>query len=134
VSIGWNPTYTGEQAVKQKMIEPYLLHEFDADFYGEPLRLLVTGYIRPVRAHASLSAARCSLTAQAPPRTHAAHRTQELKFEGESWLEDLKAAISNDVKVTEDVLSTPEYALRPEEDEFLRGGGAGEESEDPAAL
>ena len=23
VSIGWNPTYTGEQAVKQKMIEPY---------------------------------------------------------------------------------------------------------------
>eukprot|EP01043_Picozoa_sp_COSAG02_P021391 COSAG02_NODE_1085_length_14692_cov_4.244775_7_plen_78_part_00 len=49
VSIGWNPTYTGEQAVKQKMIEPYLLHEFEEDFYGQTLRLLVTGYIRPVR-------------------------------------------------------------------------------------
>jgi hypothetical protein len=49
VSIGWNPTYTGEQAVKQKMIEPYLLHEFEDDFYGQTLRLLVTGYIRPVR-------------------------------------------------------------------------------------
>lgn len=49
VSIGWNPTYTGDKAVKQKMIEPYLLHEFEEDFYGQPLRLLVVGYIRPVR-------------------------------------------------------------------------------------
>ena len=31
------------------MIEPYLLHEFEEDFYGQTLRLLVTGYIRPVR-------------------------------------------------------------------------------------
>lgn len=38
VSIGWNPTYTGEQAVRHKMIEPYILHEFAEDFYGEPLR------------------------------------------------------------------------------------------------
>jgi len=91
VSIGWNPTYTGEQAVKQKMVEPYLLHDFSADFYGEPLRLIVTGYIRP-----------------------------EAKFEGETWLEDLKAAISSDVKTTEECLATAEFALRPEEEKFLR--------------
>merc|ERR1711998_106659 len=64
ISIGWDPTFSGEHAVKAKVIEPYLLHKFDQDFYGEPIRLLITGYIRP-----------------------------EKKFEGASWLEDLKAAI-----------------------------------------
>ena len=42
----WPQTYTGDEAVKHKMIEPYLLHEFDEDFYGEPLRMVVCGYIR----------------------------------------------------------------------------------------
>jgi riboflavin kinase len=27
--------------------EPWLLHEFSEDFYGEELRLVVVGYIRP---------------------------------------------------------------------------------------
>ncbi len=27
--------------------EPWLLHEFSEDFYGEELRLIVVGYIRP---------------------------------------------------------------------------------------
>jgi FAD synthase len=27
--------------------EPWLLHEFDEDFYGEELRLAIVGYIRP---------------------------------------------------------------------------------------
>ena len=47
ISIGWNPTFKGKDAVKQKMIEPYLLHEFEEDFYGEAIRLVVCGYIRP---------------------------------------------------------------------------------------
>jgi hypothetical protein len=63
VSIGWNPSYVGEAAVKQKMVEPYLLHEFAEDFYGAPLRMVVTGWLR-----------------------------NEAKFEGEAWLEDLKAS------------------------------------------
>ena len=29
------------------MQEPWLLHEFDEDFYGEELRLVIVGYIRP---------------------------------------------------------------------------------------
>ena len=71
---------------------------------------------------------------------------QELKFEGETWLEDLKAAIANDVTVTDQVhthtlslslslslsllvcvcvcvqvLGTPEFALSPKQEAFLRG-------------
>ncbi|PRQ28752.1 putative riboflavin kinase [Rosa chinensis] len=28
-------------------VEPWLLHDFDADFYGEELHLIIVGYIRP---------------------------------------------------------------------------------------
>ncbi|CAO2842719.1 unnamed protein product [Amaranthus hypochondriacus] len=43
MSIGWNPYFNNPE----KTIEPWLLHEFKDDFYGEELRLLVVGYIRP---------------------------------------------------------------------------------------
>ncbi|KAJ4982076.1 hypothetical protein NE237_032913 [Protea cynaroides] len=43
MSIGWNPYFNNTQ----KTIEPWLLHEFDEDFYGEELRLTIVGYIRP---------------------------------------------------------------------------------------
>ncbi|KAJ6405387.1 hypothetical protein OIU84_013359 [Salix udensis] len=35
-------------------IEPWLLHEFDGDFYGEELRLVIVGYIRPEANFSSL--------------------------------------------------------------------------------
>ncbi|CAI8592184.1 unnamed protein product [Vicia faba] len=50
MSIGWNP-YFGN---KEKTIEPWLLHEFTEDFYGEELRLVIVGYIRPERNFPSL--------------------------------------------------------------------------------
>ncbi|XP_078173589.1 bifunctional riboflavin kinase/FMN phosphatase-like isoform X1 [Carex rostrata] len=43
MSIGWNPYFDNTE----KTIEPWLLHEFDEDFYGEELRLAIVGYIRP---------------------------------------------------------------------------------------
>ncbi|GAB4826864.1 hypothetical protein Ancab_033743 [Ancistrocladus abbreviatus] len=43
MSIGWNPYFNNPE----KTIEPWLLHDFDEDFYGEELRLVVVGYIRP---------------------------------------------------------------------------------------
>jgi FAD synthase len=30
-----------------RLQEPWLLHNFDEDFYGEELRLAIVGYIRP---------------------------------------------------------------------------------------
>ncbi|KAF4396373.1 hypothetical protein G4B88_019173 [Cannabis sativa] len=43
MSIGWNPYFNNTE----KTIEPWLLHDFDEDFYGEDLRLVIVGYIRP---------------------------------------------------------------------------------------
>ncbi|GAB2298728.1 hypothetical protein Dimus_032802 [Dionaea muscipula] len=43
LSIGWNPYFNNPQ----KTIEPWLLHNFNEDFYNEELRLLIVGYIRP---------------------------------------------------------------------------------------
>ncbi len=37
-------------------MEPHLLHTFASDFYGEELRLVVTGYLRPERGFDSLDA------------------------------------------------------------------------------
>ncbi|KAL3729863.1 hypothetical protein ACJRO7_026932 [Eucalyptus globulus] len=41
-SIGWNPYFDN----KEKTIEPWLLHKFDENFYGEELRLVIVGYIQ----------------------------------------------------------------------------------------
>ncbi|XP_028788721.1 bifunctional riboflavin kinase/FMN phosphatase [Neltuma alba] len=43
MSIGWNLYFNN----KEKTIEPWLLHDFNEDFYGEELRLVIVGYIRP---------------------------------------------------------------------------------------
>ncbi|CAN1175874.1 Bifunctional riboflavin kinase/FMN phosphatase [Linum perenne] len=43
MSIGWNPYFNNTE----KTIEPWLLHDFEEDFYGEDLRLVIVGYIRP---------------------------------------------------------------------------------------
>ncbi|CAL5213438.1 unnamed protein product [Lathyrus oleraceus] len=50
MSIGWNPYFSN----KEKTIEPWLLHEFSEDFYGEELRLVIVGYIRPEENFPSL--------------------------------------------------------------------------------
>lgn len=65
MSVGWNPYFNNaEKTIVSPMCilcmsylfqfvtvfvkqEPWLLHEFGDDFYGEDLRLAVVGYIRP---------------------------------------------------------------------------------------
>jgi len=43
LGIGDNPHF-GDS--KHRTIEPHLLHDFGRDFYGEELKLVITGYIR----------------------------------------------------------------------------------------
>uniref|UniRef100_A0ACD5UMB4 Uncharacterized protein n=1 Tax=Avena sativa TaxID=4498 RepID=A0ACD5UMB4_AVESA len=43
MSVGWNPYFHNSE----KTIEPWILHDFSEDFYGEELSLAITGYIRP---------------------------------------------------------------------------------------
>lgn len=43
MSIGWNPFYKN----KEKSMETYIIHKFDEDFYGQILKIVILGYIRP---------------------------------------------------------------------------------------
>lgn len=52
MSVGWNPFYKNEK----KSVEPHLLHEFEEDFYGSELRLVVCGYLRPEASFDSFEA------------------------------------------------------------------------------
>ena len=50
MSIGWNPYYKNEK----KSMETHILHEFESDFYGSWLRVIVCGYRRPEKNYKSL--------------------------------------------------------------------------------
>jgi riboflavin kinase len=43
LNVGWSPYYKN----KEKTIEIHVLHEFKEDFYGEEIRAVALGYIRP---------------------------------------------------------------------------------------
>eukprot|EP00501_MAST-03F_sp_TOSAG23-6_P000704 GSMAST32.ASY1.ANO1.732.1 assembled CDS len=82
ISVGHNPTFKGTEATQHKVVEPYLLHEFAEDFYGEEIRLVVCGYIRP-----------------------------EADFSGEiDFMTALKNAIGADVVCTDKALDCPKFA------------------------
>ncbi|KAJ3318547.1 riboflavin kinase [Blyttiomyces sp. JEL0837] len=52
MSFGWNPFYKNEK----RSAEVHILHSFPSDFYGEELRVVVLGYIRPEKNYDSLDA------------------------------------------------------------------------------
>lgn len=43
LSLGYNPHFGN----KEETVEAYILNTFDEDFYGEEMRLLICGYLRP---------------------------------------------------------------------------------------
>ena len=59
LSIGWNPFYKNEQ----RTLEAYLCHEFGRDFYGQPMRLLVCGFLRPQADFGSMDQLIAEITA-----------------------------------------------------------------------
>ncbi|KAJ3036715.1 hypothetical protein HDV00_002427 [Rhizophlyctis rosea] len=52
MSYGWNPYYQNEK----RSAEVHIMHDFGRDFYGEELRIIVAGYIRPEQNYDSLDA------------------------------------------------------------------------------
>ncbi|KAF9978929.1 riboflavin kinase [Actinomortierella ambigua] len=52
MSLGWNPFYKNEK----KSAEVHIMHKFDNDFYGDELRVVVLGYIRPELDYTTLEA------------------------------------------------------------------------------
>ncbi|KAG0266649.1 riboflavin kinase [Mortierella polycephala] len=52
MSLGWNPFYKNEK----KSAEVHIMHNFHRDFYGDDLRVVVLGYIRPEFDYTTLDA------------------------------------------------------------------------------
>ncbi|KAG0332239.1 riboflavin kinase [Podila humilis] len=52
MSLGWNPFYKNEK----KSAEVHIMHNFHKDFYGDELRVVVLGYIRPELDYTTLEA------------------------------------------------------------------------------
>ncbi|KND01450.1 riboflavin kinase [Spizellomyces punctatus DAOM BR117] len=52
MSFGWNPYYKNEK----RSAEVHIIHDYPQDFYGEELRIIVTGYIRAEKNYESLDA------------------------------------------------------------------------------
>eukprot|EP00045_Choanoeca_perplexa_P010917 m.113420 g.113420 ORF g.113420 m.113420 type:complete len:150 (-) comp15443_c1_seq1:1841-2290(-) len=50
MSVGWNPYYKNTK----RSAEVHILHQFADDFYGQTMRMLVLGHIRPERNFDSL--------------------------------------------------------------------------------
>ncbi len=44
MNVGQNPTVNAQDA--PLTVEVHIMHNFGADFYGEPVRVVVTGFIR----------------------------------------------------------------------------------------
>lgn len=84
MSIGWNPYFNNTE----KTIEPWLLHDFPEDFYGENLCLVIIGYIRPEANFPSLE----SLIAKIHEDRDIAERSLELpqynKYKDDPYLKN----------------------------------------------
>ncbi|KXJ14329.1 riboflavin kinase [Exaiptasia diaphana] len=52
MSVGWNPYYKNEK----KSMETHIIHNYDQDFYGSQLSVIVVGYLRPEKSYPSLQA------------------------------------------------------------------------------
>lgn len=50
MSIGWNPFYKNTV----RSVEVHIMHDFEVDFYGSHMNLVILGFIRPEYDYVSL--------------------------------------------------------------------------------
>jgi riboflavin kinase len=50
MSIGWNPFYKNSV----RSVEVHIMHDFEQDFYGSHMNLVILGFIRPEYDYVSL--------------------------------------------------------------------------------
>jgi FAD synthase len=53
LSVGWNPHFDD---VKKRTVEVYICHKFESDFYGQPMKVIISAFLRPQAKFDSLDA------------------------------------------------------------------------------
>ncbi|XP_059292668.1 bifunctional riboflavin kinase/FMN phosphatase [Lycium ferocissimum] len=91
MSIGWNPYFNNTE----KTIEPWLLHDFNEDFYGEELHLVVVGYIRPEANFSSLEALIAKIHEDRKIAERALELPQYLKYKDDPYLKKISLPQEN---------------------------------------
>lgn len=76
MSLGWNPFYKNEKLTA----EIHILHEFPCDFYGQELRALVLGYIRPEFDYVSKEALISDIETDKKVALNSLNRPEYLEF------------------------------------------------------
>jgi riboflavin kinase len=71
---------------KEKTAEPWLLHDFAEDFYGETIRLVVCAYIRPEANFESVEALVQRIHMDADVAREALEEPAYLEFRGDPFL------------------------------------------------
>jgi riboflavin kinase len=84
MSIGWNPYFKNEK----KTIEPWILHDFEEDFYGADLRVLVCGWLRPERDFESLEALIAAIRQDGADAELLLEKPQALELREDSFFAD----------------------------------------------
>ncbi|ORX51354.1 riboflavin kinase [Piromyces finnis] len=84
MSYGWNPYYKNEK----RSAEVHLINKFPEDFYGEELRVIVLGYIRPELNYSSLDALIKDIMFDIEVSKHSLERENYLKYSKDDFLKN----------------------------------------------
>lgn len=84
LSIGYNPFYKNTV----RSVEIHILHDFDYDFYGASLNVLMLGFVRPEYDYASLEALIDDIQFDCEVAKRSLSRPTYDKYRNEEWLRD----------------------------------------------
>jgi len=90
-NVGFSPTFVDEEN-REKIVEAHLLEEFESDFYGETMRLLLLGYIRPEQKFDSLDALVATIRADIETARQELDAEPFSSLAGSAWLSAPAAA------------------------------------------
>ena len=97
LSIGYNPVYKNTT----RSVEIHILHNFDGDFYGASLNLLILGFIRPEYDYPSLESLIDDIKTDCEVARRSLDRATYRSFETNEWLFKFSWASEVDVDAAE---------------------------------
>jgi riboflavin kinase len=82
MSIGWNPFYKNTV----RSVEVHIMHDFEVDFYGSHINLVILGFIRPEYDYVSLESLVEDIRTDIQVARDSLGREAYAKFEGDDSL------------------------------------------------
>lgn len=110
VNVGYSPTFDGEEN-KEKIVEAHLIideGDIEGDFYGETMRLALSGFLRPGAYNGNHSILQPFIYAFNAGITQSSFLSSEMKFPS---FPDLIKAITSDVQTAKSSLDLEPYTV-----------------------